>query len=469
MLKIVKIFPFIFFSLFFVLRQSVNAASFTNAKDTISTSRPSASTPLDADLSIGATQATIIDNGSRFIASDSAKLIGGTSETITVASMSAANTPGVGQRIVYFPTAVTNAHAKGSVIMVPITAKHTISFNATNAIPASGQIVVAFPVGDTSNQASPSATGFSFNNLSGSSNLSISGGTCSSWSVSAAGGTVTCNVQSTIEAGTEVVITIGSSVPVLINPTKTASAGTADAWTITITSKDSSGVEIDKSKIRIGTIDSVEVYATVDPYINFSIAGRSAGAAVNTGNTTGCTNTETINTGFDSTATSVNLGVLGDGQVNISAQLLTISTNAVGGYVLTATSSGHLIDPAVGYWLADAQGDPTNNNTPSPAPIVAGTTAFGIHPCGLDVPTSSPDWAEGANQTCTTGGGTDCYYANPSSTYYYTLASDSSGPISNSLTAGNGLVTVEYAATIAATVPAGNYRTTITYVATATF
>lgn len=50
-----------------------------------------------------------------------------------------------------------------------------------------------------------------------------------------------------------------------------------------------------------------------------------------------------------------------------------------------------------------------------------------------------------------------------------TIASDTVGPIGNSLVAGNGLVSMSYAAGADAAVPPGQYTTVVTYVATPTF
>lgn len=462
-------FRFFLFLLPFVgllwLPKTAQAAALSLPKDTITTSRPSAAAPLAANVAASATLFTFDNNGSRYLASDSAKFYPDTGEsldTITVASMAGTT--------VYLAGKTTNTHHKGTAVIVPVTATHTISFTTVSSVPSNGLIKVIFPVGDTSNAASPSASGFSFNNL-GSNNLSISGATCGSWTPTASTGLVQCNLSVAITAPTAITITIGAgtSGPVLINPTKTAAAGTADTWAVQIQTTESTGAIIDNSKVKVGTIESVQVYATVEPSLTFTIAGMANGIAINTGNTNGCTNTEIINTGFTSSTTEVNLGVLGAGVVNIGAQLITITTNGWGGYALTATSSGHLIDPEIGYWIADAQGTPTSNETPAPVSLPAGTPRFGIHPCGLDVLTSSPDWAAGADQTCTTGSGTNCYYANPSPAYYYTLARDSTGPIADTSLTGNGLISVEYAAAISAVVPAGTYRTAMTYVATPTF
>lgn len=447
-------------------------ASLSLVKDTITSSRPSASTPLQTALSATDTQATVFDNLSRFIASDSARLMQGTPQDMIVASMSAANTPASGQRIVYFTGAIAEAHTAGSVIRTPVTAKHTISFSTT-ALPASGKVQITFPVGDTADQSSPSATGFSFNGLSQGGGIAtniyaqgITVNAATGCQPTASTGTIECTLSSAF-AGGAVTITVGYLTPALVNPTKTAAAGTADTWAVIIKTLDNNSVLLDSVRVKIGTIDSVEVYATVDPTFSFTIAGKTTGAAVNVGNTTGCTTTETINTGISSSPTDVNLGTLTAAGVNVSSQLLTITTNGAGGYVLTATSGGHLLNPETGYWINDAQQTPTANDTPAPVEISTGTTAFGIRPCGLDV--TAATWSDG-DQNCVTAGtpGT-CQYANPSTTFYYTLAQDATGPIDNSVAAGNGLVTVEYAATISGVVPAGFYRTYLTYVATPTF
>lgn len=482
-----KLFPVFFLILTIGLfwTKEVQADTLSNAKDTISTSRPSAMSTLSTGATAPAAALTIgtaIDTNlrSRFIASDSALLVGGpgANETVTIASMSAVSGS---TAALYLATKTTGNHNIGTTVMTPVTARHIITFTTVNQVPGGGDVLLTFPTGNTITQSYPSTSGFSFNNLA-SGNLSASfsptGPTCDSWTISASAGTVRCNLAAGvgITGPTAVTLNIGLTAtnPVLINPAKTAVAGTQDAWTVSIKTRGSDDTEIDTAKVRIAVIESVQVYATVDPYINFSIQGLNNNVSVGTSNA-GCVGTDTTNSGFNSSATEVDLGVLGAGQINLAAQLLTVTTNGVGGFSLTATAGGHLIDPAIGYWIADTQGTPTDNETPVPGPMVAGTTGFGIHPCGQDAKTSSPDWSDTANETvaCGTGAGgaTDCLYANPSATYYYTLANDASGPIgSGSADGGNdGLTTVIYAATISNVVPAGNYRTAMTYVATATF
>ncbi len=447
-----------------LLVSKAQAATLSSASDIITTSRPSVAAPLAADQAASAMFVKIVDTADKlmFLASDSATLrpdTGETMNTVTVASASAADTPASNQRLVFFTGAAANTHHQGDAIVVPITALHKIAFTIPNAIPASGKVVITFP-GSADATASPSATTFAFNGLT-STNIQTNNITCNSWSVSSP--SITCTTNSSVAANTTITFLIGCSaatgascdtqVPTLINPTKTAAAGTADTWKITLQTKDTNSVVIDDAKVMIGTVESVYVQAFVEPTFTFSIAGVADATAINNGNTTGCTNTESTNTGVAASATTVDLGTLSSGAINISAQLLTITTNGVNGYTLTATSSGHLINPQNGFWI---------NDSTTPTVMTAGTPWFGVHPCGLDV--TSGTWATGA-----TGGGANAKYGWPTAATSVSLASDTTGPIGNSLTAGNGLVSVEYASTVNAGVPTGLYYATITYVATPTF
>lgn len=454
------IFVFIFFLFtgsFFVHKAS--AASLVSVSDTITTSRPSAAAPLNVDQAASATQVTVVDNGSIYLASDSATFLPDTGETINagvnVASMSAQISGTPNTRIVYFTGTVSNTHHKGDAVIVPITAVHTVKFTTISSIPSGGKIVITFP-GSGQNTASPSASTFSFNNLAAA-GVTFSGtAVCGTAQISVSAPSITCTTSGSIAGSTAITVTVGS-VPTLINPTKTATAGTADLWKISVTTQDASSITLDSAKATIGTIESVQVQATVDPTLTFTIAPVSG--AINTGNTTGCTNTETVNSGISSTATTVNLGILNTSTINIAAQLITISTNASAGYTLTATSSGHLINPASGFWVPDST---------TPLAMTVNVPWFGLHPCGLNV---TSIWYT-TTRNDATGGGTGAKYGWPTQTTSVTLASAATGPIGNTATTGgvgSGLTSVEYAGAVDVSVPAGTYYSVVTYVATATF
>ena len=454
----------------------VQAATLGSASDTITTSRPSASTPLSANVSVGDAQASIYNNGSTFLASDSAHFWGQTGESLNVATVSAAATT------LFFTATATQAHANGTAVSVPITAVHTIKFTTQTNIPTSGTIVISFPTSNSSdsNQASPSASTFMFNNLSTSNikaNFSTGTSTCTFAITGTAAGsapTITCTVgTAAVTAGTTVTILVGcttagtscavaNQVPTLINPTKSATAGTADTWAVNIDTTDASSNVLDNTKIKVGTVESVTVTAHIDPTFTFVITGVANATALTSLCTDGAVNNDTTNSGFASTSTNVNLGTLLATSVNIAAQKMVITSNAINGYTIIATSSGHLLNPANGYYLQDAQGTPTNNDTPAPntatATITAGSNRFGIHPCDLS--------SQAKINTTTWGSGTGAsnYYANPSSQYYYTLVNSASGPATN-----GDVFYIEYAASPQGTTPPGDYHTTLTYVASTTF
>ena len=475
----------LFFVLIFLLLigpffvQKAHAASLLNVSDTLTTSRPSAAAPLSADLLSGAGQAQIFDNGSFFLASDSAVILkDAANETsdvgLKVASMSATGVPSGTNRIVYFTNTTGSAHHLGNALVSPVTATHQIKFTTVSSIPSSGKIIITFP-GSGSNTASPSATGFSFNGelATPTDVICFPTNACSGSKASNQSNTFTLTTGATIAGGTVIYINIGCTTaasgpctafaPRLINPTKSAVAGTADAWKVTIQTQDNNSVNLDYGALRAATIEAVTVQALVEPTITFTIAGLTNSQNYNTVGGANC-GSETSNSGIDSSATNVNLGLLNNAGPNKAGQSLTVSTNGSAGYAITATSSGHFINPASGFWLPDGNGGNglTANDTPAPLVIPAnGTAFFGISPCGADVPSSI--W--GTPPTTMTAA--SAKVSNPWNTgtngFYGTIASNTSGAVSSAVTV------VRYGAEVTATTPAGIYTTVLSYVATATF
>lgn len=480
-----KIIASLIFTLLFcvIFTPSSNAASLASVSDQLTTSRPSAAAPLSSDQAASATQVTVVDlpasgfNSALWLASDSAVLqsdTGQTLNTVNVASMSAANTPTSNKRIVYFTNSAANTHHAGTAMITPITATHIIKLTTVTNIDNGGHIVITFP-GSALNTATPSATTFSFNNLGTSAVVCNPTNACSGTKTISAP-SITLTTGAAITGGTPITIAIGCTgtvtlagicstyAPALINPIKSSAAlGTADTWKVTVKTQDSNSVDLDSSSVKIGTIESVQVQGTVEPSLTFTIAGLNNGTNITTQNAS-CTGGDVTNpgSGLDATANFVNLGSLGNGAINISAQELSVSTNGSAGYAITATSSGRFINPASGFFLSDNMSSSGLTAVDTPVPTVfplTGNAFFGIHPCGADVTTAT--WANAA-----TGFNSGAKYSNPFNTgvngYYANIASYSS-PASARKTE------VEYAATVGATTPAGIYTTVFTYVATATF
>jgi hypothetical protein len=468
-------------------------AALSNVADTINTSRPSASAPLFSAQVGGSTvgQVTIIDNGSMFLASDSAVLQSDTGQgqnVMTVASMSAQQVGPPVQRNVYFTSAISNAHHAGTALVTNVTATHIIELTPGTLIPNGGKIVITFP-GAGSNIASPSATGFSFNNLQTTAVICNPTSACAG-GVSVSAPTVTVTTNALQPAASPIYIAIGCTgtlnvsggfgnctvyAPALINPTVSSNATcpgnptvcNADIWKLQIQTQDTGSVVLETSRIVIGTINAVQVYATVEPTMTFSIAGLTAGTnwgggsgAVNCGN-------ENTNTGIDTSATVVNFGSLNNGNFSKAAQVLTVSDNGSYGYDIIATSSGRLINTSSGVWLPDANGGNglTANDTPAPMGIknASGSAFFGISPCGNDVPAIWGGASHIANNS---------NFSNPWNTGvngFAGILATYSGSNVNGNDATHGLIVVRYVASIASNTPAGLYTTALTYVATPNF
>lgn len=480
--------PFlVLFFLFFP--KQVFADTLGTISDTITTSRPSAAATLASVQLVNAGQVSVVDNGSLWLASDSALMKDpiniGNSDAVSIASQSAVSG---GNRTVSFYNTAAHYHGQGSPLIFPVTAMHTIQFTTVSTIPLSGNIILTFPTlstGDANNPASPSASTFQLNNIA-TAQIKVTSGASdvTTADFNSNGGTITATNPTngtapyitfhmannqTIAAGSVIRIFLGctavngtpactAQAPMIINPTQNGVVtGTGRSWKLTLVTQDGALNPLDNGNVAIATIDSVRVRANVDAFLTLTIAPINNGTTISSDNNVGsCTSDGSVtNTGISPTAASVDLGDLGGG-ISIAAQKISVTTNGQGGYTLTATSSGHLINPANGYFI---------NDSTTPIVMTSGGTMsyFGIHPCGINVTGALlTQWVNG-------GPGTG-KFAWPTQTSALTLASQSPGPIGTGTgRANDGITDVEYAATIMPIVPAGEYESAITYVATATF
>lgn len=412
------------------------ASRLTAASDTVSTSRPSASTTLAKDQATGASQVVIADNQSLFLAQDSA-LLG--SETVTVASASASNTPEPNQRTIYLSLPLKTAHQKGDAVIVPIKALHTVKFTTANPIPQNGKIVITFQ-GEGSNAATPSATTFAFNGLLPS-QVEAKNASCAFTIPSPS---IVCTLSSSVSSQTAITISIGSkSSPVLINPTKTKT-DQADIWSVKIKTQDEKEQDIDSASVKVSTIEPVRVVAQVEPTLTFTIKGIANGTKIKDNNPSCTGNSDKTNSGIVSGPDFFDLGNLSSKKITISASDLIVSTNLKNGYNITATASGKLRNLITGYAIASSE---------TPTSIRAGVEQFGIHPCGVNA--NKEDFGKGSL-------GGSAKLALPNSTKPLLLSFRASP-------ADLVKTTVEYGASIKNTTPVGVYKTVISYLVLPTF
>lgn len=177
--------------------------------------------------------------------------------------------------------------------------------------------------------------------------------------------------------------------------------------------------------------------ATAAPSLTFSIAGVTSGTTI-AGQTTTVT----------SSATAIGYGTLtvGDGSPNIAAQSITVTTNATGGYTATARHDQNLTSQN-GDTIATVSG---TNASPAAFGVGVTTGRFGYHTTDSSLCTGTGSRFS-ANDT----------YAQMETTPYE-IACDS-GPVSSQVTQ------LVYKLVIGNLQEAGDYQSTVTYIATATY
>lgn len=248
----------------------------------------------------------------------------------------------------------------------------------------------------------------------------------------------------------------------IINPAPKPShtTGLADTYPVIIQQLDSSLNVIDTTTVNIAVIEAVRITAFVPPQITFQILGLPVG-------TMACG----LATGVATTPTSVPFGPVSISAFTDAAQALTVSTNASGGYVVTAIENDQLglngaACPAPsGNCIPDSPGDEgTMTSTNTDDWELSSTKGFAY---SLDNVNSTPitpafEW-DVPFEDCDSGNYCARQFADDSAT---------DPPVTifeNTTVADNDNLYVCYKIIVAATQAAGNYENFVTYNATATF
>ena len=355
-------------------------------------------------------------------------------------------------------------------------AMHTISFTTTQTIPTNGRILISFPAlinNDVNNSASASASTFQLNGLTGlqikitegnadltatttiSTTNSTGAGSSPSISITNNGSSIAANTVITVYLGCTQTngVTCTNTQATVINPGKTNASGISDIWKISVITYDNTSNRLESAIIQIATDDTVNIKATILPFMSFIIAGLPDGTTINSPGYCGPLHEPlTTNAGIAANATSVGLGILISQQPHYAAQTLTLFSNGLSGYAIVATGSGNMKGVSSGYIIPNTQGAPTSANIPAPLPLNIVNESFGIHACDTRGKVNTSFW-----------GTSPIKFANPSQ-FYYTLA------LSNYTPSVNGdTIVIVYGMNVIDKTPGGFYETTLTYIATPLF
>ena len=453
---------------------AINSANLGVVKDTLQTSRLSFAGRVKAPTVAGSSHVWIYTaSAAEFYSVSTAGLKIGDTLTIGTGSYTIASIVDADEFTLTGNLASGDADDT-DVIYLKSKPQHVITFTTASSI-ASGFFRVLIPAATSNfNDTAPDSTGFDFasgvagtaSNVSGyvfvTPVATVSGGTgcpsgwhCLEYHYTGTGGVgtaVTLNIGATD----------GTNTPIAPAPKSGHAEGTADTYSFRVQNfangSDPEGTPTDQSTGKVGVIESVRVTATVDPTISFSIAGIASGA-----NPCG---TGTTNQTDVSTATGINaplavpFGTLSLNTFMDAAHLLTVSTNAANGYVVTAQENDQLgKDGGTTPFIVDADGDNglANETTSDTWDTASGNPGFGYtlkSVSGATVPFTST----GANFNVRTFPS----IADPDSPLVQTIMSSTG-------TADAHTANVCYRISVAATQAAGDYENQITYTATASF
>jgi hypothetical protein len=212
---------------------------------------------------------------------------------------------------------------------------------------------------------------------------------------------------------------------------------------------DIGGTMPDSGQARVAIVNQVNVSASVDTSLTFTVSGVANGQTVNSSPTTTATTT---------TATTLPFGTIAVGVSKVLAQDLSVATNAKNGFVVTVeetqpfqSSTGADIDS-----FYDGDATTTPQAWRAPAADVTNENTYGHWGLTSDDATTTRSTEFGPDE-----------WVGPSTTPTIVMGNNSS---SDGVTDGKGKTRVGYQVQISALQEAGtDYNTKLRYIATPTF
>ncbi len=306
---------------------------------------------------------------------------------------------------------------------------HTITFLTTSIIPAGGTIQVEFPSGINSINANADVN-------------------CDTGGVASGAGTriAVCTYALGLIASTSRTITVAN----MVNPA-TDGSQRIDVRTY-------SGTNIlDRVGVMVYIIHDVWMTATVDPILIFTLNGVNANSK----------SVNSINCSATTTATSTPFGTLVVNATTTVCQRLNVTTNADDGYVVTVEQDQELTSDS-GSNINSFDNSPNGFGSTSPHTWVAPTNTLDQYHTYGHMGLTSDDQNLGTfgYNNYYNGGGTAQYVGLNNTAPVVIMHHD--GP-SDGLAQNIGETFVAYSAQIASLQEAGDYESTLTYIATPTY
>lgn len=341
---------------------------------------------------------------------------------------------------------ITNASDTISNSAPSTASNHTIVFTTPNGLTIGQTFSLTFENTFTMGSVAENDLDLLINDVATTTGAVSGAGT---WGVTVSGSVIT------FETPTDVGVASSSEITILIGKNATGGIGndqiTNPSATTTSHYIDIGGNMQDSGQVRVAIIDQVNVSASVDTSLTFTVSGVVASSSVNGSPTT---------TAATSSNVSLPFGLLGINQSKVLAQDLSVITNATNGYTVTVEQSTPLQSTTGA--IIDGFIDGSNTVTPTawqaPSANVADTATYGHW--GLtstDGTTSRSGPQEFSSDKWVSGSTTPI------------VVMGHTGP-ADGTTAGIGAARIGYQVQISALQEAGDdYTTTLRYIATPTF
>lgn len=454
--------------------RKTQSANLTSVSDTLSNSKLSFYGLMGTGNSVGET--LVIINTTTAPSTSSSQLASPSASTVKIGSniytLSSVMPNGDQSKFTISSALLTGDQTAGNAIIASTSASHTIKFTTATAVPngAIRVLIQATANTGTSNDGIPDGDGFDFKVAAPSVACPTDSGTYDFVAGTASAAAITlsgvkyhafeCRYSGTGSTGlsfqTNPVI-----VTSLINPAPKIghAVGTSDGYSVIVQNLDYAYSMVDQTSLQIGVIEQVRVSATVAPQITFKIAGIPSGAL----GSVACGTTTDVTT----TSTTVPFGQVSITSFMHAAQSLEVSTNAIGGYVVTAQQNYPLSMIGTAATIADATGNGANITYSAKGRWDSTTYkgfGYGLKYIGKVSGTGSAAFQHtDTDANCT--GGTFCakHFADLSNSEPTQTIFSSSG------VADSENVDVCYKIVISNTQAAGDYENNITYTATSTF
>lgn len=451
----------------------LNSANLTSVKDTLQTSRLSVRARVDtAGTAVGSSTVTLKTSSSapantistaNLRAGDSIQINTNTYTVVSILSNS---------QFSVSPVVQTGDNVDNSPIYLKIKPQHEVTFSTATAV-ANGFFQVLLPA-DTSNSndGNPDDEGYDFNTA-----VDVVASDIGAYDfvtgVATNAGATGCTAPSNYHCfevhysgagsiGQAITITLGNTngTNTPISPaTGTAhTEATADTYPIIVKNfaagaNPNSATPIDSTTGRVGHIEAVRVSATVQPTISFTITGIAASQ-------TRCGVSTSIATDTGTNAPlAVPFGIMSLNTFKTLAHQLTVSTNASGGYTVTAAENDQLgKDGATTPFIPDTSCDAGPcTHTSANEWVTATNNGFGYSLQNVDAASIAFQYND-SSRTFNSKQFADLQASEVPQTLF------SSTTVANSEDAY-----VCYRLSVGATQAAGDYENQITYTATGTF